>query len=256
MRHIDRLIQEDPRLREIDYQRLVLKAKEDPRAHWDELVHASAPLVFTLAHRLAAHLPEGSAAAEEITRQVFAAIADDDFAVIRNFVGYGKWTSLLLRLTQQSPLLREGRRRREWPELAEQGRPAVTLDDPDAPIAELEDRLEQLCDEEGDRLLEALWKAIHTLHRRDRLLLGMRYEQGLFLKELDVLFHLGTPARVAALLEKVRHSLQPFHSVVEAWEVPPEQEESLMRRTLGVVFRERSLATHPKQPAAPAVPSH
>jgi len=250
------LIQEDPRLRDVDFQRLVQKAKEDPRAHWDELVRASAPIVYTLATRLASPLPEGSSVAEEVARQVFATIADDDFAIVRNYVGYGKWTSLLLRLTETSPLLREGRQQREWPPIPEKGRPSVTLDDPDGPIAELDPRLEKLCDEEGDRLLEALWKSIHILHRRDRLLLAMRYEQGLHLKELDQLFHLGSPARVSSLLEKVRHSLQPFNAIVDAWKVPAEQEEPLLRKTLGVLFRERSLATHDRQPAAPAVPTH
>jgi len=256
MRHIDRLIQEDPRLRGVDFQRLALRAKEDPREHWEELVQSSAPIVTTLARRLAAHLPEGVSVAEEVTREVFAAIADDDFAVLRSFVGYGKWTSLLLRLTQESSLLQKGRREREWPPLVDQGRPVVVLDDPDAPIGELDEGLEKLIDQESERFLDALWKSVHILHRRDRLLLAMRYEQGLYLKELDTLFHLGTPRRVASLLEKARHGLQPFTAVVDAWSVPADQEEALLRRTLGVVFRERSLATHDDHQPAPAVPAH
>jgi hypothetical protein len=256
MRHIDRLIQEDPSLRQIDYQQLVQKAKQEPRAHWAELVRASAPIVYTMAERLGAHLPEGGSVSEEVTRQVFERIADDDFAIVRNYVGYGKWTSLLLRLTQESPLLAQRRHEREWPALAEEGSVEVILDDRDGSIPELLPKLRDLCDQEGARFLDALWKALRTLHRRDRLLLGMRYEQGLSLKELDVIFRLGTPERVASLLARLRNSLQPFTAVRDAWEIPAEQEEALLRHTLGQLFRARSLATHEQAPQAPAVPTH
>ncbi|HKI84544.1 MAG TPA: hypothetical protein VKA63_09440 [Candidatus Krumholzibacteria bacterium] len=256
MRHIDRLIQEDPKLRQTDYQRLVQKAKQDPRAHWAELVRVSAPVVYTMAERLGAHLPEGGSVTEEVTRQVFERIADDDFAIVRNYVGFGKWTSLLLRLTQESPLLAQRRQEREWPQLAEEGPVEVILDDRNGSIPELLPKLQDLCDQEGERFLQALWKALRTFHRRDRLLLGMRYEQGLSLKELDMIFRLGTPERVASLLARLRDSLQPFTAVRDAWEIPGEQEEALLRYTLGQLFRARSLATHEHAPQAPAVPTH
>ncbi len=256
MRHIDRLIQEDPKLRQTDYQRLVQKAKQDPRAHWAELVRVSAPVVYTMAERLGAHLPEGGSVTEEVTRQVFERIADDDFAIVRNYVGFGKWTSLLLRLTQESPLLAQRRQDREWPQLVEEGPVQVILDDREGSIPELLPKLRDLCDQEGERFLQALRKALRTFHRRDRLLLGMRYEQGLSLKELDMIFRLGTPERVASLLARLRDSLQPFTAVREAWEIPGEQEEALLRYTLGQLFRARSLATHEHAPQAPAVPTH
>ena len=256
MRHIVRLIQEDPTLRDTDFERLVQKAKEDPRAHWDELVRASAPLVFTLAKRLSAHLPEGGSVAEEVTRQVFERIADDDFAIVREHVGFGKWTSLLLRLTQQSPLLSQRRREREWPALAEEGPVEIELADRDGSIPALQPRVQDLCEKEGERLLDAMVKALRTLHRRDRLLLAMRYEQGLRLAEIDLIFRLGTPERVASLLARTRNSVQPFVAVREAWNLPAEQEEALMRHILGQIFRARSLATHEPAPQAPAALSH
>jgi len=256
MRHIVRLIQEDPTLRHTDFERLVQKAKEDPRAHWGELVRASAPIVFTMAERLSAHLPEGGSVAEGVTRQVFERIADDDFAIVRSHVGFGKWTSLLLRLTQQSPLLARRRHGREWPALAEEGPVAIELEDRDGSIPALQPRIQDLCEKEGERFLDAMVKALRTLHRRDRLLLAMRYEQGLSLAELDLIFRLGTPERVASLLARTRNSLQPFVAVREAWNLPADQEEALLRHILGQIFRARSLATHEHAPQAPAVPSH
>lgn len=256
MRHIVRLIQEDPALRSTDFERLVQRAKEDPRAHWDELVRASAPIVFTMAERLSAHLPEGGSVAEEVTRQVFERIADDDFAIVRGHVGFGKWTSLLLRLTEQTPLLSQRRREREWPALAEEGPVEIELNDRDGSIPALEPRIQDLCEKEGGRFLDSMWKALRTLHRLDRLLLAMRYEQGLSLAELDLIFRLGTPERVASLLARTRNSLQPFVAVREAWNLPTEQEEALLRHVLGQIFRAHSLATHEHASPAPAVPSH
>lgn len=256
MKHIQRLIQEDPQLRHVDYQLLVQKAKGDPDAYWEELVRASAPLVYTTAWRLAEHLPEGASVAEEVTRQVFEAIVDDDYATLRAYVGYGQWPSLLVRLCEQSPLLRERRQDREYPELPREGRPPIVLQDKDGPIGELSPEIEELCEKEGAPFLEALRKSLKILHRRDRLMLAMRYEQGLALAELDQLFRVGSPDRVASLLKRVRHSLQPFTAVAEAWKLPEDQEEPLMRFTLGRILREHSLATVDEEKLAPAVAGH
>jgi len=256
MKHIQRLIQEDPQLRHVDYQRLVQKAKGDPDAHWEELVRASAPIVHTAAVRLADHLPEGASVAEEVTRQVFGSIVDDDYAILKSYVGYGQWPSLLVRLTEECSLLSERRREREFPELPTEGRPPIALADPDGPIGELDPQIEELCEKEGERFLEAFRKAVKILHRRDRLMLAMRYEQGLSLAELDQLFRLGSPDRVASLLRRVRHSLQPIAAVAEAWNLTEDQEEPLMRFALGRILREHSLATVDEDKLAPAVASH
>jgi hypothetical protein len=256
MKHIQRLIQEDPRLRHVDYQLLVQKAKVDPNAHWEELVRTSAPIVHTAAWRLAEHLPEGASVAEEVTRQVFEAIAGNDYEILRSYIGYGKWPSLLVRLTQQSPLLAERRRDREYPELPSEGRPPIALADPDGPIGPLSPQIEELCEKEGQPFLQALRKSVRILHRRDRLMLAMRYEQGLTLAELDQLFRLGTPDRVAALLKRIRQNLQPFRAVAEAWQLPEDQEEPLLRFTLGRILREHSMATVDEDKLAPAVASH
>jgi hypothetical protein len=256
MRHIDRLIQEDPKLRDTDFQRLAQQAKANPQRDFGRLVQVSAPVVFTMAERLSAHSPERGSVAEEVTRQVFARLADDGFAAIRAYVGFGRWTSLLLRWTQTAPLLAKRRQMREMPPLADEGPVDVTLQDPDGPIGELDPAVRDLCEKEGQRFLDALWKAMRTLHRRDRLLLAMRYEQGLRLVELDMLFRLGTPTRVASLLARLRGSLQPLRAVREAWKLAPQQEEALMRFTLGQILRTRSLETHKQAPPPVAVPSH
>jgi len=256
MKHIKRLIQEDPQLRHVDYQLLVQKAKGDPDAHWEELVRASAPIVYTAAWRLADHLPEGASVAEEVTRQVFDAIVDDDYAILRAYVGYGQWPSLLVRLCEESPLLSERRHEREYPELPQEGRPPIALIDPDGPIGELDPEIEEFCDKEGPRFLDALRKSMKIMHRRDRLLLAMRYEQGLTLAELDQLFRLGSPQRVAALLKRIRQNLQPFSAVAVAWNLDEEQEEPLLRFTLGRILRAHSMATVDEDKLAPAVASH
>lgn len=256
MKHIQRLIQEDPQLRHVDYQRLVQKAKGDPDAHWEELVRVSAPIVYTAAARLADHLPEGASVAEEATRQVFASLVNDDYAILRSYVGYGKWPSLLVRLTEQCPLLSERRRDREYPETTDATRPPVALSDPDGAIGGLDPQIEELCEKEGERFLEALRKALKIMHRRDRLMMAMRYEQGLTLVELDQIFRLGSPERVASLLKRIRHSLQPFAAVASAWNLAEEQEEPLLRFTLGRILREHTLATVNEDKLAPAVASH
>lgn len=256
MKHIQRLIQEDPRLRNVDYERLVQRAQGDPDAYWEELVRASAPIVYTAACRLAQHLPEGTSVAEEATRQVFEAIADDDYELLRSHVGFGKWPSLLVRWTQECPLLSERRRAREFPAAVDQDPPPIELADPDGPIGALDPQVQELCDKEGERFLEALRKSVKILHRRDRLMLAMRYEQGLGLVELDQIFRLGSSKRVATLLSRIRHSLQPFAAVAEAWKLDPEQEEPLLRYTLGRILREHSLATVDEDKMAAAVAQH
>ena len=50
MRHFDLLLMRHPHLRAIDYQRLVQRVKEDPAAHWNELVEACAPIVLPIKH--------------------------------------------------------------------------------------------------------------------------------------------------------------------------------------------------------------
>ena len=79
-------------------------------------------------------------------------IADRDFAVIREYVGYGKWPSQLVRMVQQAPVLAELRAERE--------RPAQSLDrpieDPDTAVPVLEDRYAQLLEKEGDRFFAAI----------------------------------------------------------------------------------------------------
>ena len=72
-----RALQKDPQLRSVDYQRLVLRAQEDPQAAWDDLVDASAPIVYTAALRLADDLRNGPSVAEEATLEVVHRLADD-----------------------------------------------------------------------------------------------------------------------------------------------------------------------------------
>ena len=105
MRHFDLLLMRHPHLRSIDYQRLVQRVKEDPAAHWDELVEACAPIVLTAALWLARDIGNAEAVAEQATVQVFHALAANDYALVRSYIGYGKFSSELVRLTQQAPVL-------------------------------------------------------------------------------------------------------------------------------------------------------
>ena len=242
MKHIDRMIQQDPELRHVDYQRLVQRLKEDPQAHWAELVRVSSPIVFTAAGRLASHLPEGEALADRATLQVFERLAEDDYAIIRGYVGFGRFPSLLVRLTEETPALEA---------LVDGPRP--DSEDPDQPTPDLSPRLADLIVEEGEALPSALFKVMRRLHRQDRLLLAMRYEQGLSLRELDQIFRLGSPERVGALLVRLLHSLQPLAAVMEAWQVEAEQEEALAQGILRKIFAEHSLGTEEEQKAQPAL---
>ena len=249
MRHLDVLLLRHPHLRHIDYQRLVQKVKEDPRAHWDELVEASAPIVYTAARRLARGLGNVDALAEEATRQVFETLRRDDFALIRSYVGYGKWPSELVRLTQLTPALSELRREREYPDL-DLSRPVA---DPDQEIPVLEQRYADLLEKEGERFFTAMRRVIGVLHRRDRLMLGFRYEQGLTLRELDQIFRLGTPERVGRLLDRLLGYLQPLRAVGDAWEMPHEQRHALLRVVVVRLYGETSMETDEEKHVAPAL---
>jgi hypothetical protein len=249
MRHLDVLLIRHPHLRNVDFQRLVQRCKEDPRAHWDELVEASAPIVYTAALRLAEPFGHSKSVAEEATAQVFERIADDDFAVIRDYVGYGKWQSQLVRMAQQVPAIADIRGLREQPALD----PAQTLEDPDTPIPPLEPRYADLLDKEGDRFFDAMRQVIAVLHRQDRLMLGLRYEQGLTLRELDQVFRLGTPERVGSLLDRLLGYLQPLRALGDAWEMPHAQRHALLRLVVCRLYAAHSMETPADRPAAPAL---
>jgi len=219
------------------------------------LVRASAPIVYTTASRLASDLPEGEGLADRATYEVFEAIADDDFAIVRDYVGMGSWPSLLVRLTQKSPVLASRRHEHEYPPAPNPTHPETALDDPDQPIANIDGRFETALAEEGDRLLSAVLQVARQLHRRDRLMLGMRYEQGLTLRELDVLFRLGSPERVGALLGRLRRSLQPISAIIDTWSIPAEQEEPVLRYLVQKIYGTASLETVQEEKTAAALPS-
>jgi hypothetical protein len=251
MRHLDLLVVRHPRLRKIDYQRLIQRAKADPAAHWNEIVETSAPIVYTMALRFASHLGNSEALAEEATKQVFDRIRRNDFAILRDYVGYGKWTTLLVRLTQRAPALAELRREREHPV----GHAGQALEDADGPIPSLEPRYADLLAQEGDRFFTAMRRVLGTCHRRDRLMLGFRYEQGLTLRELDQIFRLGTPQRVAALLDRLLGSLQPIRAVADAWSMPIAQRHALLRVVVQRLYATESMETDETKPIAPALQS-
>ncbi len=249
MRHLDRLLQRDPKLRGVDFQRLVQRARQDPQAHWPELVEASMPVVYTLALRLADDLRNGEAMAEEATREVFAELHDTDFAVVREYIGYGKWPSLLLRLTQNARVLADRRSERENPVDAA----ALLRKDNDGLVPELEPRVSDLIHKEGDRFSTAMKRVIHILHRQDRLLLGMRYEQGLTLRELDHLFRLGSPERVQSLLDRLVDSMQPIRAVADAWDLDHGQKHAVVQHFVKQLYASGSMETGDDRKVAAAL---
>lgn len=249
MRHFDVLLLRHPHLRHIDYQRLVQRVKEDPRAHWDELVEASAPIVHTAALRLAHGHGNAESIADAATLQVFEELRRDDFARVRSYVGYGKWPSELVRLTQLAPALAQVRSGREFPPLDA----GTAVADPDQPIPALDPRFASLLEQEGERFFVAMRRVLAVLHRRDRLMLGFRYEQGLTLRELDQIFRLGTPERVGKLLDRLLGYLQPIRAVGDAWEMPHDQRHALLRLCVVRIYGESSMETDEDRALAPAL---
>jgi hypothetical protein len=249
MRHLDLLLMRHPHLRSIDYQRLVQRVKEDPSAHWDELVEACAPIVLTAAERLARQVGNQKAVAEQATVQVFQRLADDDFALLRAYVGYGKFPSELVRLTQQAPVLAEARRAREYPEVS----PLRPIVDPDFEVPALEEVYVALLEREGGRFVTAVRRVVHVLHRRDRLLLGLRFEQGLTCRELDHVFRIGSPERVAGILDRLLDQIQPLVAVAKAWELDGAQRHALAHRILFEIFSEGSLESDDDKITSPAL---
>ena len=249
MRHLDLLIMRHPRLRHVDYQRLVQRVKLDPPAHWDEFVEATIPIVHAMAQRLARGAGQRDAVAEEATRQVYEALKADDFAVIRDYVGYGRFPSQLVRMLMKTEALSEGRRAREYPPVD----PALPIEDDDQPVPVLEARYAELLEKEGERFFVAMKRVIGALHRRDRLMLGFRYEQGLTLRELDQLFRLGTPQRVGTLLDRLLGYLQPIRAVGDAWDMPHEQRHALLRVVVHELFGKASMETDEDRSTGPAL---
>jgi hypothetical protein len=245
MRHLDLLLMRHPHLRDIDYQQLAQRTKTDPEALWGEFVEACAPIVYTMALRLSEHAPHAQSRAEEATRQVFETLRDDDFQALRDYVGYGKLPTLLARLTHLSAAVQE---------VTEDPTPdpSQRLDDPDGAIEVLEPQYAELLGKEGEPFLRAMEQVVSLLHRDDRLLLALRYEQELTLAEVDQLLRLGSPARVGSLLERVVAKLQPLSAVVDAWELSPEQRQALTRVVLARIFSRGSLATPEEAAVAPA----
>ncbi len=247
MRHYDVLLVRHPHLRHIDYQRLLQRAKSDPAGHWDELVDVSAPLVYTAAQRLAPQNSNAASVAEATTVKVFEQIRRDDFSIVRAYVGYGKWASQLVRLTQLA--LAEDRRERDYPSQDL----ATALADPDQPIPALDPRFAALLEQEGERFFTAMRRVIHVLHRRDRLMLGFRYEQGLSLRELDQIFRLGTPERVGKLLDRLLGYLQPIRAIGDAWDMPHDQRHALLRVVVQRLYAESSMETYEDRAITPAL---
>lgn len=238
-----------PRLRHVDYQRLVQRVKLDPPAHWDEFVDATIPVVFGVAKRLARGAAQPDAVAEEATRQLYHDLKVDDFAVIRAYVGYGRFPSQLVRMLMKTEALRDGRRGREFPPVDL----AVPIDDADQPVPVLDGRYADLLEKEGERFFVAMKRVIGVLHRRDRLMLGFRYEQGLTLRELDQLFRLGTPERVGNLLDRLLAVLQPLRAVGDAWDMPHEQRHALLRVVVHRLYGENSMETDEDRSSGPAL---
>jgi hypothetical protein len=252
MRHFDLLLLRHPHLRAVDYQRLVQRVKTDPVAHWDEFVEACAPVIFTAATRLARNVGNVRAVAEEATVQVFQKLAADDFALIRSYIGYGKFPSELVRLTQLAPALAGPRQDREYPALDG----TAPIEDADAPVPALEPRYVELLEKEGDRFVAAVKRVVRIFHRQDRLMLGLRYEQGLTARELDEVFRIGSPERVARILDRLVDRIQPVVAVASAWELDGAQRHALARRVLFRIFGEGSLESDDDVEAAPALQHH
>lgn len=245
MKHLESLLNKHPHHRHTDFQRLVQRAKTDPAAHWEELVTKASPVVWTLARRLAAGAGNREMAASTATAQVFAMLREDDYRRLRAYVGNGDFPSLLLRLLQQAPALAPAA---SGPQDSHDG-----IDDPDGPVPPLDPRVKDLLAEEGDRFLTAMRKVIGVLHRRDRLLLAMRYEQGLRLQELDQIFRLGTPGRVGSLLDRLAGHLQPLRAVAEAWSLDDGQRHAVLQHVVRELFAAHSFETDEDRPVAAAV---
>jgi hypothetical protein len=245
MRHLDLLLMRHPHLRHIDYQRLVQKTKADPAQHWEEFVDACAPVIHTVALRLVEDAPSARSRAEEATRQVFEQIRENDFQVIRDYIGYGKFPSLLARLTQLCPAVVEVTEARRS-DLSQ------ALADPDGAVEVLDARYAELLKKEGEPFLHALEQVVGLLHRSDRLLLSLRYEQDLTLAEADQILRLGGPARVASLLNRLVAKLQPLSAVATAWELTGEQRQALTRTVIQKIFARGSMSTADDAAVAPA----
>ncbi len=252
MRHFDLLLMRHPHLRSIDYQRLVQRVKTDPAAHWDELVEACTPIVLTAALRMARSVGNAKALAEQATVQVFQRLAENDYALIRSYVGYGKFPSELVRLTQLAPALAEPRQGREFPALSGE----AAIEDADAPVPALDPHYAGLFEKEGPDFVTAVRRVVQVLHRRDRLMLGLRYEQGLTVRELDQIFLLGTPQRIAGILDRLILTLQPIVAVAAAWELDDAQRHALARRVLFQVFSQGSLESDEDLDTSPALQHH
>jgi hypothetical protein len=222
MQHLDRLIRQHPKLRAVDFQRLLLRMRSQPEAHWPELVRGSAPLAYSMALRLVGDRPEGAALAERATFELFSLLRADDFARLRSVVGFGRWPSLLLRWLRETSALAD--------------LPALAVPDREDPIPQPDEKVLRTLTAEGERLFEHMRRVLRALHRRDRLLLTLRYEQQLTMGEIEQIFRLGSPARVSSLLGRLEATLQPVRAVAEASQLDDTQRRALLAELVRRIF--------------------
>ena len=125
--------------------------------------------------------------------------------------------------------------------------------DADFEVPALEDGYVHLLEKEGGRFVTAVRRVVHVLHRRDRLMLGLRFEQGLTCRELDQVFRIGSPERVAGILDRLLAQIQPLVAVAEAWELDDAQRHALAHRVLFEIFASGSLESDEGHTHAPAL---
>jgi hypothetical protein len=103
-------------------------------------------------------------------------------------------------------------------------------------LPQLDERSLHLLEKEGPRFIEHIARAMGRLHRRDRLLLAMRYDQKLSLRELDHVFLLGSPERIQSLLARIATALQPLMAVSDVWQLEDDQQEAVLAHAVERAF--------------------
>jgi RNA polymerase sigma factor (sigma-70 family) len=183
--YLERLASLEDRHQSLSFEEVRDLVFADDEQGWRIFVEKYSRFVYSVALRLLAGLIKGKEdVAQEIYCHVFAHLQGDDYRVLRQFQSRCKFTTYLFRMVQtaRSTVLRREVRdseRTDYVDFSDEATRAI-----EAIAAEGESAAPDLPSISPDRLRGEIERAAESLSDREKLLLKLRFQKGLKLREL------------------------------------------------------------------------
>jgi RNA polymerase sigma factor (sigma-70 family) len=200
---------------------------------WRVFVEKYSRFVYTVALRLLTDPPpQREEQAQQVYCSVFERLRRDDFRILRDFQGRCRFTTYLFRMVQtsRSSLLRGVQRERErvdYVDFADEANRAVIA----AADAEEADREAPALSPE--KLRHEIERLLDDLSPRERLLVKLRFQKGLKLREIAEVLGLRDTNAAAYELRKALQRFEPLSALAGGDWSSPEQ-----KLVLGVLERQ------------------